>query len=132
RLYDDICNGIDRQTALNYFKQIVDAVAYIHGNDMIHRDLASVNIFLNQSSHVKVADFGIVKIGNEDLHKASPGHEVYSAPERSEPGGTIIDAKVDIFSLGIILLELLSHIASARKGLKNSKICERSDLQRCS
>ncbi|KAI3966907.1 hypothetical protein MKW92_046234 [Papaver armeniacum] len=114
RLYDDICNGIDRQTALNYFKQIVDAVAYIHGNDMIHRDLASVNIFLNQSSHVKVADFGIVKIGNEDLHKASPGHEVYSAPERSEPSGTI-DAKVDIFSLGIILLELLSHFASARE-----------------
>ncbi|KAI3832173.1 hypothetical protein MKX03_012732 [Papaver bracteatum] len=113
-LYDDICDGVDRLTGLRYFKQIVDAVAYIHGNDMVHRDLASLNIFLDQSSDVKVADFGIAKIGNSDLHKASPGHDLYSAPERSQQG-VMIDAKVDIFSLGIILLELLLHFTSARE-----------------
>ncbi|MCL7026194.1 hypothetical protein MKW94_022575 [Papaver nudicaule] len=94
------------------YLKIIRYVSYIHEKGVIHEDLASMNIFLSQSSRIKVADFA--KIGNVDLHQARPGHKMYFAAERSQQGG-VIDAKVDIYTIDVILWELLSHFASARE-----------------
>ncbi|XP_026450545.1 interferon-induced, double-stranded RNA-activated protein kinase-like [Papaver somniferum] len=69
----------------------------MHQQQVYHRDLASSNIFLSESSKIKIGDFGIAKIGDVDLHSTRLGQGLYTA------------AKVDIYSLGILLLELLSE-----------------------
>ncbi|KAI3957664.1 hypothetical protein MKW92_022937 [Papaver armeniacum] len=112
-LYDEIIKGkVDYQRGIEFFAQLIEAVAYMHGQHVIHKDLSSSNVFLDESSsRVKVGDFGIAKIGTTDLHPTSLGNQQYEAPERSN--GVDIDAKVDMFSLGKLLLELISNISTA-------------------
>ncbi|RZC88289.1 hypothetical protein C5167_016081 [Papaver somniferum] len=117
-LYDAIMDGIGCEEGLEYFRQISSVVAYMHSKNVAHRDLSSQNIFSCESSKIKIGDFGIAHIiGEKDLHSESPGNELYSAPERSE--GEVEDVtKVDMYSMGILLLELVSNIKSAMGRIK--------------
>nr|XP_012137915.1 PREDICTED: eukaryotic translation initiation factor 2-alpha kinase isoform X1 [Megachile rotundata]XP_012137916.1 PREDICTED: eukaryotic translation initiation factor 2-alpha kinase isoform X1 [Megachile rotundata] len=108
---------------LNIFQQIVDAVEYVHLQGLIHRDLKPSNIFFSFDDKIKVGDFGLVTAmtegydeahtpaENEDisfknsLHTAYVGTHLYMSPEQINGQG--YNYKVDIYSLGIILFELL-------------------------
>lgn len=90
---------------------IADAVQFIHQQGIIHRDLKSSNILLTKDGAPKVADFGLAKRldGDDDLTRTGDvlGTPAYMAPEQAVPGIEPLAATADIYSLGIILYELL-------------------------
>ena len=103
-------NGID--ILINYFKQIVEGLKYLHDNDIIHRDIKPSNI-LFLDNNIKICDFGLAKkVNNQNLdnknldnsYSTEIGSNFYRAPEIDNHH---YNNKIDIYSLGIILIELL-------------------------
>ena len=93
---------------ITWFIQICSAIKYLHEDKRIlHRDIKSSNIFLTKSNQVKLGDFGIAKCLSKTLEKAKTviGTPYYLSPEiiNNEP----YDYKSDIWSLGVLLYELL-------------------------
>ena len=102
----DIDNIIKPQ-ALKIFGDIICALEYIHGQNVIHRDMKPSNIFLtfpDQMCHAKIGDFGITCFTDNTLTTYT-GASLYRAPEQQCSGK--YDDKVDIFPCGIVLFELL-------------------------
>ncbi len=98
------------ETIHNYFLQMCDALAYAHSMGVIHRDIKPANIMITPLNSVKITDFGIAKILKKDATTKSGtaivGTPLYMAPEQIT--GTGVDARTDIYSLGIMLYELVS------------------------
>jgi serine/threonine protein kinase len=100
-------------SAVPIITQVLDAVGYAHKNGVIHRDLKPDNIILvrdKDSLVVKVLDFGIAKmVGGENLTMTGEGFGTpsYMSPERIL-GRSELDLRTDIYSVGIILFEMLT------------------------
>ncbi len=93
-------------------RQVADALAYAHGQGVVHRDIKPDNILLDASGHVLVTDFGIAKAA----HDATPaqlttegmvvGTPQYMSPEQAT--GERADDRSDIYGLGIVLYQMLT------------------------
>jgi len=96
------------QQILNIFVQISGALDYAHNKGIIHRDIKPANIMLTNEGRVKLCDFGIAKIASSHTTQTGivMGTPCYMSPEQIK--GEKIDGRSDIFSLGIVLYELLS------------------------
>uniref|UniRef100_A0A8B9RNL8 non-specific serine/threonine protein kinase n=1 Tax=Astyanax mexicanus TaxID=7994 RepID=A0A8B9RNL8_ASTMX len=124
-LRDTIDQGLHRDCSRLWrlFREILDGIAYIHEQGMIHRDLKPVNIFLDSHDHVKIGDFGLatdhpataIDDNNSALVlKSDPtgnmtgmvGTALYVSPEVQGNTKATYNQKVDLFSLGIILFEM--------------------------
>src|SRR5690606_18544983 len=112
-LKDRIAEGpIPAAEAETILRQVASALDYAHRRGVIHRDIKPDNILLDSEGHAILADFGIVKIlegeGTSGLTATGGvlGTPAYMAPEQSQ--GTGISASVDIYSLGVIVYEMLS------------------------
>ena len=95
--------------ALKIFSQLLEGIAYAHSKGVVHRDIKPSNIFLTGDQVAKIGDFGIAKVeGIEGLTKAGTtlGSPVYSSPEQLL--GKKVDARTDVYSLGITLYEMLT------------------------
>merc|ERR1740123_392388 len=95
--------------AMSVFAQCLLALSYVHSKRLLHRDIKCQNIFLMKSNgDVKLGDFGISKVMEHTAAVAGTviGTPAYLAPEvcENEP----YNSKVDVWSLGIVLYELLS------------------------
>ncbi len=89
--------------------QMVDGFGYAHENGIVHRDIKPSNIMVDSSGKVKITDFGIAKIlGDSKLTKTGTGAGSlhYMSPEQIE--GRPIDARTDIYSLGITLYQMIT------------------------
>ena len=99
----------DCPRAITIITQICSALDYAHQAGIIHRDIKPSNIMLLPNDKAKVTDFGIAKIA-DNFSLTLPGHVLgtpsYMAPEQFE--GETIDGRADIFSLGVVLYELLT------------------------
>ena len=98
---------------VNISHDIALAVAYLHRNGILHRDLSSNNILLNASHQAKVTDFGMSKIAasNPSMTRSKvtqcPGTLVYMPPEALRPQPRYSD-KIDTFSIGVLLLQIVT------------------------
>ena len=102
---------------LDLFEQICDAVRYAHQQLIVHRDLAPQNIMVTAEAQAKLIDFGISQSLKSETDAGAPGYTMtkgYAAPERlrGEPSTTLSD----IYSLGVILRELLDGLVPPRRG----------------
>ena len=92
---------------------ISKGLAYLHGKEILHRDLKSLNVLLNQDYHAKITDFGLAKIKVETsstttLSKKSVGTFRWQPPELFKPRSKHTKAS-DVFSLGMVIWELASR-----------------------
>lgn len=89
--------------------QILDGLAYTHGLGIVHRDIKPANIFiLDSGGTVKIADFGIARVDNSELTQVGSvlGTPSYMSPEQCT--GSHVDARSDLFSVGVLMYELLT------------------------
>ncbi|MFZ4575850.1 MAG: tetratricopeptide repeat protein, partial [Phycisphaerales bacterium] len=111
-------NNLSIEDRLELFAQVCNAVQHAHTKGIIHRDLKPSNILVSTQDgrpHTKVIDFGIAKATASKLtektlfteHKALIGTPEYMSPEQAE-GNLDIDTRTDVYSLGVLLYELLT------------------------
>lgn len=100
---------------LHLFEEICEAVRYAHKNLIVHRDLKPENILVTEEGHVKILDFGIAKLLDEELTasqrlRTRTGIRAmsleYAAPEQIS--GEPVTTATDAYSLGLLLYELLT------------------------
>jgi len=126
----------DRQRLFRIFAKVCETVAYAHAKGVIHRDLKPANILVGQFGEVHVVDWGLAKVltgkpsssvaasdsmhaqpiatirsgasGAESLAGSIMGTPAYMAPEQARGDVDQLDERADVFSLGAILLEILT------------------------
>jgi serine/threonine protein kinase len=95
--------------ALHIGREVARALAYAHGQGIVHRDVTPDNVMLSWSGEVKLIDFGIARADSEAALTSAGiiiGRETYTAPEVW--AGKKADARSDLFSLGVVLWRLLT------------------------
>ncbi|HKS72887.1 MAG TPA: protein kinase [Terriglobales bacterium] len=93
---------------INFIVEVCDGLAYAHQRAVVHRDIKPGNIMVLKDREVKIVDFGIAHIGNRTVTRTGQllGSLPYMSPEQIS--GKSVDARTDIFSLGVVFYQLLT------------------------
>jgi len=117
----DYCDTekLDTRARLDLFTKVCHAIQHAHQKGIIHRDIKPSNVLITLHDGVpvpKVIDFGIAKATNQELtsktiyteHRQMVGTPAYMSPEQAEMSGLDIDTRSDVYSLGVLLYEILT------------------------
>jgi len=94
---------------LSIVSQVAQGLAYAHEHDIVHRDIKPSNVMVVRDGHVKITDFGIARMASSAVRTQTGmvlGSPKYMSPEQVM--GKITDHRSDIFSLGVMLYEMLT------------------------
>jgi eukaryotic-like serine/threonine-protein kinase len=109
--------SLDAAARLELVALVCDALQHAHEKGVVHRDLKPPNILVDESGQPKVLDFGVAHVNAPDLLSTFSqtqtgqllGTLSYMSPEQFAGNATAIDGRSDVYSLGVILFELLAH-----------------------
>jgi serine/threonine protein kinase/formylglycine-generating enzyme required for sulfatase activity len=107
---DEVPEGYDAHVA-RLVAEIADAMQAAHAAGVIHRDLKPQNVLITEEDHPKVTDFGLARITDESALSATgdfAGTYFYMSPEQVTARRMGLDHRTDVFSLGVVLYELLA------------------------
>ncbi|KAL0562358.1 mitogen-activated protein kinase kinase kinase, partial [Marasmius crinis-equi] len=98
------------EITISFAAQILDGLEYLHSKGILHRDLKADNILVEMEGVCKISDFGISKrtAESDGAGTAMQGTAFWMAPEVINPQGKPHNFKVDIWSLGYVVLEMLA------------------------
>ena len=93
---------------LHFSMQIAKALEHAHGRGIVHRDIKPHNIMILKDGSIKVADFGIARVGSAQntLTREALGSVHYISPEQAK--GARVDNRSDLYSLGVVMYEMLT------------------------
>ncbi len=107
------CRGKTLDETLAVFRQLLSAMAYSHSQLVLHRDIKPANVLVDRAGHLKLLDFGVAKLADDEADDdgltRSMGRaltERYAAPEQFVDDN--VGTSADVFALGSLLVELLS------------------------
>ena len=109
--------------ALPILEQLLDAVGYAHAHGVVHRDIKPENIFITRSGLVKLADFGIARVESSTATMGTVAGMVLGTPGYMSPEqatGATVDARSDLFSVGVVAYEMLSGANPFGAGLTDT------------
>jgi serine/threonine protein kinase len=109
--------GLGIRRRLELMAQVCDAVHHAHGKGVVHRDLKPGNILVNEAGEAKVLDFGVARAvdGEASLTTFQTdagqllGTIPYMSPEQAAGQSALVDTRSDVYSLGVVLFELLAE-----------------------
>ncbi len=100
---------LDDDRTTRFATDLADALAYVHSQGVVHRDVKPSNILIDEHDRARLADFGIARL-TEATHLTAPataiGTAAYMAPEQVE--GAEVGPPADLYALGLVLLECLT------------------------
>lgn len=114
---------LPQDKAIDVARQLCAGLAAVHERGVLHRDLKPANIMLDDHGDVRITDFGIAALANEDRPEIS-GTPAYMSPEQLE--GHELTAKSDLYSLGLVLYEVFT----GKKAFEASSLPELLRLRR--
>ena len=113
-MLDSSKNALPYHIQVNICHDVSLAVAYLHSQNILHRDLSSNNVLMIARRKAKVTDFGVSRVVDLAHHSSTPlslcpGTKAYMPPEAlNEP--SVYSEKIDVFSLGVIIIQLLTRL----------------------
>ena len=129
--------NLNLEGRLDLFRKVCEAVSFAHRNLIVHRDLKPDNILVTEDGTPKLLDFGIAKLSSNDETKATVTRHQALTPDYASPeqiAGEATTTASDIYSLGIVLYELLTGEHPFRKSGMNieeaRQASSRSELAR--
>lgn len=100
---------LDIREAIYFVTQILRALQHAHDKGIVHRDIKPQNIMLLSDGTIKVTDFGIARFSRSEtrtMTEGAIGSVHYISPEQAK--GSVTDAKTDLYSVGVVLYEMLT------------------------
>jgi serine/threonine protein kinase/Tfp pilus assembly protein PilF len=109
-LKDRIEKGpLDIAESIQIIKQVIQGLSAAHEKGVIHRDIKPANVFITRDGTVKILDFGLAKLAGQTVltkEGSTLGTVAYMSPEQAQ--GNKVDEKSDIWSLGVVLYEMIT------------------------
>ena len=109
-LRERIQQGLTPHEALDYLRQIAEALVAIHARGIVHRDLKPENFMLREDGTLVLAEFGIAKDLSRTMSQTRRGEDLgtpyYLSPEQATGG--VVDPRSDLYSLGVMFFEMLT------------------------
>ncbi len=127
-------NDLDENDVLHLMNEICQAVQHAHQKGVIHRDLKPANILVTPDGRPRILDFGVARATDADLQTATlhtdagqlVGTVPYMSPEQIDADPEALDTRSDIYTLGVILYEMLT--GRLPYPVKNNRIAEAARL----